>query len=160
MGDTLKWQSLQCIQPCKTCSVLCGSQRQGSRSSPQTLRSPSLPARRPRDSTVLLLPSLARRDRAILLNRKECPRRDNSLKKQHYFIFAVKSWSLCTISFDVHRRAKIAMLVVLLFTNKIDALTILQCFCFIEQNTIWKWYLLSQLFCSTWKINQYKANRH
>lgn len=159
MGDTPKWQSFQCTQPCKTCSVLWGCTKAGRWEQPSDAQE-SLPTRRPRDSTVLLLLPMARGEGGILLNHKNCPHRDNSLKKRHYFVSAVKSWSLCTISFHVHRRAKIAMLIMLLVTNKIDALTILQCFRFIEQNTIWKWYLPSQIFCSTWKINQYKANQH
>lgn len=133
------------------------AQRQGTRSS---LGRSGLPPRPPPGGQRgPASPPAAQDRRRNFAKSRECPQRDSSLKKQHYFAFAVKSLSLCTISFDVHRRAKIAMLIMLLFTNKIDALTILQCLCFIEQNTIWKWYLPSQLFCSTWKINQYKANQ-
>lgn len=155
MGDPLKWQSLQCIQPCKARSVP-GCTKEGTRSSPRTL---GVPPRPPAEGQRGPASPPAGQNRPRNL-REGSPHPDNTLKKQHYFVFAVKTWSLCTVSFDAHRRAKIAMLIMLLFTNRIDALTILQCFCFVEQNTIWKWYLLFQLFCSTWKINQYKANQH
>lgn len=90
----------------------------------------------------------------ILLNLEECLHRDISLKNQNYFFLAVKTQPIYTICFDAHRTAKIALLIVLLFTNRNDTLIILQCFCFIEQNRTWKWYLPFELFCSTWKMNQ------
>lgn len=155
MGDTLKWQSLQGIQPCKTCSVLLHK----GRAPGAALACPgSLPACRPRDSTVLLLLP-GQETHGNFPQSQGMPTQWQCSKEAALFYLCSQIVLSLHNFFDVRRRAEIVMLI-MLFTNKIDALTILQCFCFIEQNTVRKLYLPSQLFCSTWKINQYKANQH
>lgn len=75
------------------------AQRQGTRSS---LGRSGLPPRPPPGGQRgPASPPAAQDRRRNFAKSRECPQRDSSLKKQHYFAFAVKSLSLCTISFDV-----------------------------------------------------------
>lgn len=128
------------------------AQRQGrARAAPVTEE--PLPPRRPQDNTHShASPLAAQKSCTNLLNLEECLHWDISSKKQNYFSLQ-QNHNLFVQRFDAHGRARITLLTLLLFTNRNDTLAILQSFCFIEQNKTWKWYLLFELFCSTWKMN-------
>lgn len=71
--------------------------------------------------------------------------------KWHFFKEG-KSQSICTMFWYTQKGKNCTADCIIIYKQK-HFFTILQCFCFIEQNTTWK-YLLFELFCSTWKTDQ------